>query len=98
MRYTPKTAQKVVMSIFLETVFACGDKNITDLDYGGDNLTHPYTHVFGKIFVAASVIIRIGLLGSFKLELKIGFLLHQKLSGSDCYVQGGRAFCGNIFF
>ena len=35
----------------------CGDQKILDLDYGGDNLSHPYTHVFGKIFVAASVII-----------------------------------------
>ena len=31
-------------------------KNISDLDYGGDNLLHPYTHIFGKIFVTASVI------------------------------------------
>ena len=29
----------------------CGDKSISDLDYGGDNLSHPYTHVFGEIFV-----------------------------------------------
>ena len=40
---------------FLENCI-CGDKNISDLDYGDDNLSHPYTHVFGKIFVAASVI------------------------------------------
>ena len=39
---------------FLENCI-CGDKNISDLDYGGDHLSHPYTHVFGKIFVAASV-------------------------------------------
>ena len=40
---------------FLENCI-CGDKNISDFEYGGDNLSHPYTHVFGKIFVAASVI------------------------------------------
>ena len=34
----------------------CGDKDFSDLDNRGDNLSHPYTHVFGKIFVAASVI------------------------------------------
>ena len=42
---------------FLENCI-CGDKNISDLDYGGDNLSHPYTHVFGKIFVAASLLKR----------------------------------------
>ena len=39
---------------FLENCI-CGDKNISDLDYGGDNLSHPYTHVSGKIFVATIV-------------------------------------------
>ena len=27
----------------------CGDKNISHLDYGGDNLSHSYNHVFGTI-------------------------------------------------
>ena len=32
------------------------DKNISDSDYGDDNFSQPYSHVFGKIFVAASLI------------------------------------------
>ena len=33
----------------------CPEQNISDFDYGGDNLSHPCSHVFGKIFVATSV-------------------------------------------
>ena len=40
---------------FLEN-YICGDKNITDFYYGCNNLSDPYTHVYGKIFVSASVI------------------------------------------
>ena len=45
--------QKGVMSIFSKTAFVV-TKIFQILAYGGDNLSHPYTHVFGKIFVAAS--------------------------------------------
>ena len=38
---------------FLENCI-CDDKNISDLDYGSDNPSHPYTHVFGKTLMAAS--------------------------------------------
>ena len=53
--YPKKTAKRSYVD-FLENCI-CGDKNITHLDYGGNNLSHPYTYVFGKIFVAASVIV-----------------------------------------
>ena len=39
--------QKGDKSIFSKTVFVV-TKIFLDLDYGGDNLSHLYTHVFGK--------------------------------------------------
>ena len=53
--YKKKTAKRGYVD-FVEKCI-CADKNISNLDYGGggDNLSHPYTHVFGKTFVAASV-------------------------------------------
>ena len=54
-RNIPQIPEKPGYVDFLENCI-CGDKNISDLDYGGDNLLHPYTHVFDKIFLAASEI------------------------------------------
>ena len=53
-KWLQKPAKKGFVD-FLENCI-CGDKNILDLGYGVDSLSQSYTHVFGKIFVAASVI------------------------------------------
>ena len=50
-----KNRKKGVMSIFSKTVFVV--TKIFRIWTMGDNFPRPYTHVFGKIFVAASVII-----------------------------------------
>ena len=47
-RDTPRKPAKRSYVYFHENCI-CGDKNISDLDYGGDNLSHPFTRVFGKI-------------------------------------------------
>ena len=49
--------QKLAKNSYVDFFENCiyGDKNISDFDYGGDNLSRPYNHVFCKIFVAARV-------------------------------------------